>query len=98
MGAWCSIAPVCRAPDLNTWGWPADMPVHRWNEIAKEQINPRFVRQMIHTETMTIARMELGRGALVPEHAHHNEQVTTLERGRMRFVVGGVELILQPGE
>jgi len=74
------------------------MPVHRWSDVPKEQVNPLFVRQMIHTATMTIARMELRKGAAVPEHAHHNEQVTTLEKGSMRFVVGGHEVMLNAGE
>ncbi|MBZ5606336.1 MAG: cupin domain-containing protein [Acidobacteriia bacterium] len=74
------------------------MPIHRWSEIPKEQVNPLFIRQMIHTATMTIARMELRQGASVPEHAHHNEQVTTLEKGRMRFLLGGEEIILNAGE
>jgi quercetin dioxygenase-like cupin family protein len=74
------------------------MAIHRWSEVPKEQITPLFVRQMIHTQTMTMARMEVRKGALVPEHSHHNEQVTTLEQGRMRFVLDGVELILNAGE
>jgi quercetin dioxygenase-like cupin family protein len=74
------------------------MSVHRWRDLPKEQVNPRFVRQMIHTETMTIARMEVKKGATVPEHHHHNEQVTTIESGRMRFVLGGTEHFVGAGE
>jgi len=74
------------------------MPIHRWSEVPREQITPLFSRQMIHTASMTIARMELRKGASVPEHSHHNEQVTTIERGRMRFVVDGAEVILNTGE
>jgi quercetin dioxygenase-like cupin family protein len=74
------------------------MPLHRWNDVRKEQLTPLMARQMIHTETMTIARIELRKGAAVPEHAHHNEQVTTLERGRMRFVLDGAEMIVNAGE
>jgi quercetin dioxygenase-like cupin family protein len=74
------------------------MPLHCWRDLPKEQITPLFTRQMIHTATMTIARLELRRGASVPEHHHHNEQVTTLEKGRMRFVLDGAEVILNAGE
>ncbi len=42
--------------------------------------------------------MELRKGASVPEHRHHNEQVTTLEQGRMRFILDGAEVILNAGE
>jgi quercetin dioxygenase-like cupin family protein len=61
-------------------------------------MNPRLTRQAIHAERLTIARLELMRGALVPEHKHENEQVTMLEKGRLKFVVDGEELILEAGE
>jgi len=74
------------------------MQVYRWNKVEKEQINPRLTRQMIHGETMTIARLEMKEGAFVPEHQHVNEQVTTVEAGRLKFVFGGKELIISAGE
>ena len=74
------------------------MPLHRWDEIAKEQINPLMTRQMIHGETMTIARLVVQKGAIVPEHSHYNEQITTLDKGRMRFMIDGQEHILNAGE
>jgi quercetin dioxygenase-like cupin family protein len=74
------------------------MPLHRWREIPKENLTPQFARQMLHTETMTVARMELRKGAAVPEHRHHNEQITTVESGRMRFILKGEEIIVGPGE
>src|SRR5579864_3623490 len=74
------------------------MQVHRWNNVAKEQVNPKLARQMIHGETMTVARLEMKKGAFVPEHSHHNEQITTLELGRLKFVFGGKEVVLSAGE
>ncbi len=74
------------------------MQTYRWSEVTREQVNPLMVRQMIHSQTMTIARMELRKGAAVPEHSHHNEQITNVEKGRMRFLIGGKEVILGPGE
>jgi hypothetical protein len=40
-----------------------------------EWLSPDIGRQMIHTETMTLARVTLRRGALVPMHDHVNEQI-----------------------
>jgi quercetin dioxygenase-like cupin family protein len=74
------------------------MQAYRWSEVSKEQVNPLMTRQMIHGETMTMARMEVRKGASVPEHQHHNEQITTVEKGRMRFLFSGKELILGAGE
>jgi quercetin dioxygenase-like cupin family protein len=59
--------------------------IHEWNRIAREQLNPLVARQAIHTERMTVSRLHLTRGAMVPRHDHPNEQVTFVERGRLRF-------------
>ena len=71
---------------------------YEWNQIEKEQLNPAFARQVIHGETMTVARVYLKKGCLVPEHSHHNEQISMMEQGTLRFVLAGEELILKAGE
>ena len=45
-----------------------------------------------------MARIELRKGALVPEHSHANEQISTIERGRAKFVLDGVEHTLAAGD
>jgi quercetin dioxygenase-like cupin family protein len=47
---------------------------------------------------MTVARILLERGAVVPEHAHVHEQVANVVTGRLRFVVGHEEAIVAGGE
>jgi hypothetical protein len=74
------------------------MQLYDWNRIEKEQMNPSFARQVIHGETMTVARVYLKKGCLVPEHSHHNEQISMLEQGALRFVIGGVEKVVKAGE
>jgi quercetin dioxygenase-like cupin family protein len=61
------------------------MKLHRWSEIPVEQLNPLVSRQVVHSDTMTIARLLLKKGAIVPRHQHINEQVANLEKGRLRF-------------
>lgn len=74
------------------------MQIYRWDQVDKEQVNPFMQRQMIHGQTMTVARINLRKGCSVPEHSHHNEQITMLESGRLRFVLGGKEVMLGAGE
>ncbi|HZT38327.1 MAG TPA: cupin domain-containing protein [Bryobacteraceae bacterium] len=74
------------------------MRVYQWSEIEKEQLSPTFSRQCIHAETMTVARVYLKKGCIVPEHRHHNEQISTMEQGRLKFLIAGQEIILKPGE
>jgi len=71
---------------------------YRWNEVEKKQIDPLTIRQAIHGEKMTIARFDLRKGAAVPEHSHHNEQIATIQSGSSRFTVAGEEVILRAGE
>src|SRR3954462_6446791 len=74
------------------------MNLYRWDEVKRERMNPLFVRQVIHGTTMTVARIELAKGCSVPEHSHHNEQISMLEKGRMRFVLAGREIIVNAGD
>lgn len=69
-----------------------------WDAIEKEQLNPLFERQVIHSETMTVARIALKRGCLVPEHSHANEQLSMIERGALRFVLAGEEVVVAAGQ
>jgi quercetin dioxygenase-like cupin family protein len=74
------------------------MKLYQWDRIENEQLNPLFVRQVIHAENLTVARIQLKKGAAVPEHSHVNEQITMLESGRLRFRVCGREIGVQAGQ
>jgi quercetin dioxygenase-like cupin family protein len=74
------------------------MPTYNWDAIEKEQMNPFLVRQVIHGDNMTIARLELAKGASVPEHSHENEQIAMVQSGRILFNLAGVESTVGAGE
>jgi len=78
--------------------WSLTMQLYEWNQIEKEQLNPRAARQVIHGDTMTVARLYLAKGCFVPEHSHRNEQISMMEQGSLRFVVAGREQIVKAGE
>ena len=69
-----------------------------WDGIERESLNELTVRQAIHGEKLTLARIHLAKGAVVPRHAHSNEQISMLEQGRLRFVFDGREMILEAGQ
>jgi quercetin dioxygenase-like cupin family protein len=71
---------------------------YEWDKVEKEELNPSLARQVIHADTMTVARMYLRKGCVVPEHSHHNEQISMLEQGSAKFVVDGVERVMKAGE
>ena len=74
------------------------MDVLRWDDEPIEQLNETIGRRMLNGEAMTLAQITLAAGAVVPEHAHANEQIATVLSGRLRFVVGGDEREVVPGE
>ena len=74
------------------------MPVWRWLDAPVEELTPSIGRQLVHTETMTVARIHLRAGAVVPRHAHPHEQVASVLEGSLRFVVGGEEQVVSAGE
>jgi len=74
------------------------MKLYRWDQVEKEQMNPLVARQVIHGAKMTVARVYLNKGAVVPLHSHASEQITLLEAGRVRFLIGGQETFLEAGD
>jgi quercetin dioxygenase-like cupin family protein len=51
----------------------------------------------VHGDAVTLTVIELAPDALVPEHAHANEQVGVLLRGSLRFRIGDEERELARG-
>ena len=59
---------------------------YSWSTIPVEVMNPLVTRQVVHGDLITISRLELKTGAVVHRHLHPNEQISTVEQGRLRFV------------
>ena len=74
------------------------MKLHDWRGIERETLNPTLSRQVIHTDNLTIARLKLAKGAIVPVHHHVNEQITMLERGKLMFNMDGKGTLLEAGQ
>ncbi len=72
-----------------------------WDEIELETVNAWMKRRIVTGELMTVARIYLNDGSVVPMHSHHNEQITQVIKGRMHFVFGedrAKEMTLGPGD
>jgi len=74
------------------------MKLYKWGEIDEEQSNPAITRQMFHGSTMTVARIRLRKGAIVPAHSHVNEQITFIEQGAVVFITPSEKVIVRTGE
>ena len=71
---------------------------HNWDQIEIEPMNPLIGRQFITTTNTMLARITLKKGAHVPLHSHHNEQIAYILSGSLKFILEGREVILNPGD
>ncbi len=70
----------------------------RWSEIAVEPLSDFIGRQFLVGTQVMLARVLLKKGAHVPRHSHHNEQITYILEGALRFSVGDKEMVVGAGE
>lgn len=70
----------------------------RWNEVETERLNPLLDRQLITGQELMLARVLLKKGCVVPEHSHHNEQLTYILEGALKFWIDGKEIVVHAGE
>lgn len=69
-----------------------------WNSVALEDLNPLLQRHFIVGQDIMLARVLLKKGCVVPEHSHHNEQVTYILDGALKFWIDGKEIVVNAGE
>jgi quercetin dioxygenase-like cupin family protein len=70
----------------------------KWDDIELESLNEVIGRQMIVGTNVMLARVLLKKGAKVPLHSHHNEQVTYVLEGALHFFIDDREIIVSAGE
>ena len=58
-----------------------------WKDVEREKLNPLIDREMVVGDKVMLARVLMKKGAHVPQHHHHNEQVTYILEGALKFAV-----------
>ena len=74
------------------------MKLYKWDEMPEEHVHELFSRRFISGDQMTMARIFLKKGCLVPKHNHESEQLTTVFTGALKFQIDGKEIIVRAGE
>jgi len=59
-----------------------------WHDIEADHPIERATRQRIIGERMMVSRFVLEPGFHVDSHTHHNEQISIVLEGRLRFAIG----------
>jgi quercetin dioxygenase-like cupin family protein len=69
-----------------------------WDRVEVDSLNALIDRQLVVGTNLMIARLVLRKGAIVPLHSHHNEQLTYVLEGVLRFKIDGREIDVKSGE
>jgi quercetin dioxygenase-like cupin family protein len=69
-----------------------------WAAIPPEQIAEGIERQMVVGQKLMICRLTIQPRVVTAVHAHEHEQMTIVERGRVLYIVDGVERVCSPGD
>ncbi|MFW6192005.1 MAG: cupin domain-containing protein [Gemmatimonadota bacterium] len=73
----------------------------RWSDLEKEPVTDVISRRLVTGERMMMAHVYLDEGAVVPKHAHENEQLTYILDGALHFWLGEEgerEVVVRAGE
>src|SRR5260370_35627396 len=89
---------TARASATKAVATKAELQYIPWHTIDLENLNPLLQRQFIVGQNIMLARVLLKKGCIVPEHSHHNEQVTYILDGALKFWIGGKEIVVNAGE
>jgi quercetin dioxygenase-like cupin family protein len=69
-----------------------------WSSVPLEDLNPLLQRHFVVGQEIMLARVLLKKGCIVPEHSHHNEQLTYVLEGALKFWIDGKEIVVNAGE
>ena len=66
-----------------------------WKDVQRERLNPHIDREMVVGDKIMLARVLMKKGAHVPLHHHHNEQVTYILAGALKFNLHDARYVLE---
>ena len=75
--------------------------LYRWDDLPRERLNRHLERRLITGSNTMIAHIYLDKGGVVPKHSHHNEQITYVLEGALKFLLGedqDEEVVVRAGE
>ena len=73
----------------------------RWSDMPKETVTDQISRRLVTGDAMMLAQVYLDKGSIVPRHSHHNEQITWIVEGALKFWIGedgAKEIVVRAGE
>jgi quercetin dioxygenase-like cupin family protein len=94
----CKKKTVARRKITNHPGAKAELKYVSWDSIELEDLNPLLQRHFVVGQNIMLARVLLKKGCVVPEHSHHNEQLTYVLDGALKFWINGKIIVVNAGQ
>ena len=69
-----------------------------WTSIPAVRIAEGIERQLFWGERVMVCRLRIAPHTVTAVHSHPHEQITMVERGRVRYVIEGQERVLEQGD
>ena len=69
-----------------------------FDAIPERELVPGFFGRFVHTDELSVVRWRVTAGAKLPEHAHHNEQISMFLEGQFSLTVDGETKTCEAGE
>ena len=69
-----------------------------WATVPIEMIEEGIQRQLVVGDDLMLCRLRFAPNVVTAAHDHPHEQITLVERGRVRFTIGREERIAQAGD
>ena len=68
------------------------------NTLDSHEIIKGFKGRFMHSDNMTASFWQVDKGAILPEHAHPEEQISIVTQGELALTVNGKTKIMTPGK
>jgi quercetin dioxygenase-like cupin family protein len=68
------------------------------DELPATEMLPGVERRAVWLDGVMVTFFAFEPGAVIPEHAHSNEQITVVTKGAMEFTLDGETRLLRTGE
>ena len=75
--------------------------LYNWEKVPLERLNNKISRKLVTSDRMMVAHVYIEKDGIVPKHSHHNEQITYVLEGALKFLLGenqDEEVIVRSGE
>jgi unsaturated pyranuronate lyase len=69
-----------------------------WATVPIEMLEEGIERQLVVGDDLMLCRLRFAPNVVTAAHDHPHEQITLVERGRVRFTIGREERIAQAGD